>query len=47
MTCALWGRIPPCNGLSGVEVPFYLIAQPFQHGHLCARSLAVETWLPF
>jgi tetratricopeptide (TPR) repeat protein len=22
-------------------------AQPFQHGHLCARSLAVETWCPF
>jgi RNA-directed DNA polymerase len=21
--------------------------QPFQHGHLCARSLAVETCLPF
>ena len=21
--------------------------QPFQHGHLCARSLAVETWCPF
>jgi len=23
------------------------IRQPFQHGHLCARSLAVETWCPF
>jgi SRSO17 transposase len=22
-------------------------AQPFQHDHLCARSLAVETCLPF
>jgi hypothetical protein len=22
-------------------------AQPFQHGHLCARSLAVEMCLPF
>ena len=24
-----------------------LQGQPFQHGHLCARSLAVETCLPF
>ena len=24
-----------------------LKAQPFQHGHLCARSLAVETCCPF
>ena len=24
-----------------------IMAQPFQHGHLCARSLAVETCLPF
>ena len=23
------------------------LPQPFQHGHLCARSLAVETCLPF
>jgi lipopolysaccharide transport system permease protein len=26
-------------------VPF--LTQPFQYGHLCARSLAVETCLPF
>jgi putative ABC transport system substrate-binding protein len=24
-----------------------IYGQPFQHGHLCARSLAVETWCPF
>ena len=24
-----------------------LEGQPFQHGHLCARSLAVETCFPF
>jgi transposase len=24
-----------------------LETHPFQHGHLCARSLAVETWFPF
>ena len=26
---------------------FARYCQPFQHGHLCARSLAVETWCPF
>jgi DHA2 family multidrug resistance protein len=25
----------------------YILGQPFQYGHLCARSLAVETCLPF
>jgi uncharacterized protein YcfJ len=24
-----------------------LIGQPFQHGHGCAMSRAVATWLPF
>jgi threonine/homoserine/homoserine lactone efflux protein len=36
----LRGDVSPA--LSGV-----LLAQPFQHDHLCARSLAVETWCPF
>jgi hypothetical protein len=36
-----------CKGELAMEKRFGVIAQPFQHGHLFARSLAVETCWPF
>ena len=39
------GYCVPKNSVLAQDAGFQ--GHPFQHGHLCARSLAVETWFPF